>query len=49
MFRPPKNDETKPASEETIFQLGEDNRKPALVTHLTNETTGLRPNDRGPS
>jgi hypothetical protein len=42
MFRPPKNDETKPAAEETIFRLGEDNRKPALVTHLTNETTHQR-------
>ncbi len=40
MFRPPTADETKLAFDETIFGAGEDGRKPALVTHLPNETTG---------
>jgi hypothetical protein len=40
MFRRSTDGETKLASDETIFRGGEESRKPALVTHLPNETTG---------
>jgi hypothetical protein len=40
MFRRSTENETKPASDETIFRGGEESRKPALVTHPSNETTG---------
>jgi hypothetical protein len=40
MFHPPMADETKLGPDETISRLGEDSRKPGLVTYLPNETTG---------
>jgi hypothetical protein len=40
MFRPPTADETKLGPDETIFTLGENGRKLALVTNPPNETTG---------
>ena len=42
MFRRPMTDETKLRLDETILGLGEDGRKPGLVTNLRNETKGLQ-------
>jgi len=49
MFRPVGCHETKPASEETIFRMGEDIPKPALVTPVTTKRRAAKANDRGQS
>jgi hypothetical protein len=40
MFRPAQGDETKLGPDETIFELGEDDRKRGVGRYPSNETAG---------